>query len=55
MMNMEVSVPHGVTMDIVLPSAGGEQRQTVGFGEWSFQTTFRRDYEWPLMALKPKS
>jgi alpha-L-rhamnosidase len=54
-MYMTVTVPRGTVMEVVLPTESEEQRQTVGFGEWDFQTTFRRDYEWPVLPLKPKS
>ena len=55
-MQLSVSVPYGTTVEVVLPTMDkGERRETVGPGSWSFQTVFRRDYEWPVLPLKPKS
>ena len=51
-------MPHGVIAVIVLPDERGHQgemRKEVGHGDWKFQTTFRRDYEWPVKPLPPKS
>ena len=55
---LSTSVPHGVIAVIVLPDERGHQgemRKEVGPGDWKFQTTFRRDYEWPVKPLPPKS
>ncbi|KAK4233296.1 bacterial alpha-L-rhamnosidase-domain-containing protein [Achaetomium macrosporum] len=44
-------------MHVALPMLdAGENRETVvGPATWSFESTFRRDYEWPVQPLKPKS
>ncbi|KAF0324089.1 bacterial alpha-l-rhamnosidase domain protein [Colletotrichum asianum] len=54
-LQLEVSVPHGVTMEVVLPGIGGQTTQVIGAGEWNFRVTVKRDYEWPVLPLKPKS
>ena len=54
-MELSVSVPYDTTVEIVMPTEEGERRETVAAGTWSFQTTFRRGYEWPVLPLKPKS
>jgi alpha-L-rhamnosidase len=55
-MRVSVDVPYGVEVEVVLPMVdGGERREVVGHGSWVFETTFRRDYEWPVLPLKPKS
>ncbi len=52
---LDVSVPYGVIVEIIMPSDDGERKEDVGPGEWTFETTFSRDYEWPVEPLKPKS
>jgi alpha-L-rhamnosidase len=52
---LKVSVPHNMSVEVVLPNGQGEKRETVGAGEWLFETTFKRDYEWPIKPLNPKS
>ncbi|PIG86868.1 hypothetical protein AARAC_009005 [Aspergillus arachidicola] len=52
---LRVSVPHGTTCEVVYPSGSRENTETVGYGEWSFEAIFKRDYEWPLKPLPPKS
>jgi alpha-L-rhamnosidase len=56
-MRLSVSVPYGTTVEVVMPILdGGERQETmVGPGMWSFESTFRKDYEWPVLPLKPKS
>ncbi|KAL2851034.1 bacterial alpha-L-rhamnosidase domain protein [Aspergillus pseudoustus] len=54
-MVVHVSVPYSTTCEVVLPSLVGEKREIVGRGEWTFESEFRRDYEWPVKALPPKS
>jgi alpha-L-rhamnosidase len=56
-MRLSVSVPYGTTVEVVMPMLdAGEKRETVvGPCTWSFESTFRRDYEWPVLPLKPKS
>ncbi|KAE8326241.1 bacterial alpha-L-rhamnosidase-domain-containing protein [Aspergillus sergii] len=53
--HLRVSVPHGTTCEVVYPSRSGEKTETVGYGEWSFEAIFKRDYEWPIRPLPPKS
>ena len=55
LMNLDVTVPYGTTVEVVLPMGAGEKSETIGPGDWSFQTTFERVYEWPVPPLKPKS
>ncbi|KAH6671008.1 bacterial alpha-L-rhamnosidase domain protein [Halenospora varia] len=52
---VEVSVPYGTSCEVVLPESQGERCETVGAGNWIFRTTFKRDYEWPVQPLAPKS
>ncbi|KAL3458154.1 bacterial alpha-L-rhamnosidase domain protein [Aspergillus heterothallicus] len=54
-MAVHVSVPYNTTCEVVLPDRSGEKRELVGCGDWTFGTEFRRDYEWPVRALPPKS
>ncbi|PVH81391.1 glycoside hydrolase family 78 protein [Cadophora sp. DSE1049] len=52
---LSVSVPYGTSCEVVMPDGEGEKRESVGPGDWSFETTFKRDYEWPVLALGPKT
>ncbi|TEA11409.1 putative beta-glucosidase O [Colletotrichum sidae] len=54
-MELEVAVPYGVTVEVVLPGKDGERIEEVGAGTWEFETVVERDYEWPVLPLKPKS
>lgn len=57
-MDLSVDVPYGTSVEIILPSGTSgrtETLDTVGPGTWSFQTSFKRDYEWPVLPLPPKS
>lgn len=54
-LEVQVTVPSGMTCDIVLPEGSGQFQKTVGQGEWTFETDFVRDYEWPVKPLPPKS
>ncbi|CAG7915560.1 unnamed protein product [Penicillium olsonii] len=54
-LELRVSVPQGMACDVILPEGSGLLEQTVGPGEWKFQTTFIREYEWPLKPLPAKS
>ena len=53
--DLQISVPYGMTAEVILPDGESEKKETVGHGKWSFQSIFRRDYEWPVPPLKPKS
>lgn len=53
--DLKVSAPYGTTAEIILPDGEGNRTETVGAGNWSFKTTFTRDYEWPVLPLKAKS
>ncbi|KAF7586539.1 hypothetical protein BBP40_008694 [Aspergillus hancockii] len=52
---LKISVPYGTTCQAVYPSDSGEKTETVSHGDWSFDATFKREYEWPVMPLPPKS
>ncbi|KFX91577.1 hypothetical protein V490_05830 [Pseudogymnoascus sp. VKM F-3557] len=52
---IQVSVPYGVTLEVVVPQEKGEKTETVGVGEWVFESRLSRDYEWPIKPLPPKS
>ena len=54
-MKLQVSVLYGTSCEVVMPAGEGEKREMVGPGEWSFERTFKRDYEWPVLALGPKT
>ncbi|KAK4042809.1 eukaryotic translation initiation factor 3 subunit G [Parachaetomium inaequale] len=54
-MHLDVSVPYGTAVEVVLPTETGERQETVGAGTWSFETMFKGNYEWPVLPLKPKS
>jgi alpha-L-rhamnosidase len=53
--SIQVEVPPKTTAEVIIPSKEGERREEVGAGSWSFTSTFERDYEWPVLPLKPKS
>lgn len=52
---MNVSVPHNTICEVIFPDGSAVDKEIVGYGEWSFKRTFRRNYEWPVSALPPKS
>lgn len=52
---LKVSIPYGVTAEILIPEGTCERQQTVEHGNWSFETLFLPSYEWPVLPLKPKS
>lgn len=54
-LKVKVKVPPGMTCEIVLPVGFEELHRTVDQGEWTFETDFLRDYEWPVKPLPPKS
>ncbi|KAL0942730.1 bacterial alpha-l-rhamnosidase domain protein [Colletotrichum truncatum] len=54
-LNLKVSLPYGVTAEIILPNEASEKTEVTGPGEWTFQTEIKRDYEWPVLPLPPKS
>lgn len=54
-MKFNILVPYNTSCEVVLPDGEGEKRETVGPGDWSFETTFKRDYEWPVKPLSSKS
>jgi alpha-L-rhamnosidase len=52
---LNMSIPHGIIAEVVIPEGTGRRTQEVGVGDWSFQTSFLPNYEWPVVPLKPKS
>ncbi|KAJ4175228.1 hypothetical protein NW754_005648 [Fusarium falciforme] len=52
---LQATIPYGTRAQISLPKDKGEVTHEVGPGKWSFQSSFTRDYEWPVLPLKPKS
>jgi alpha-L-rhamnosidase len=52
---LKLSVPYGVTVEVAIPEGHVEKNVTVGHGQWSFETSFHADYEWPVEPLKAKS
>jgi alpha-L-rhamnosidase len=54
-LRLEVSVPYSTVCDVILRDGDGEKRETIGQGDWVFETNFTRDYEWPIEPLPPKS
>jgi len=56
-LRLNISAPYGTIVEIVYPQAQGysEPKEVIGPGEWSFESTFAREYEWPIIPLKPKS
>ncbi|ERS98770.1 hypothetical protein HMPREF1624_03960 [Sporothrix schenckii ATCC 58251] len=54
-MELSITVPRGTTVNVVLPTCEGTKTQSVGTGYWSLKTEFKRNYKWPVPALKPKS
>ncbi|PMD28818.1 glycoside hydrolase family 78 protein [Hyaloscypha variabilis F] len=54
-MKLKVSVPHNMSCEVIVPTWFDEKKELVGPGDWSFETVFKRDYEWPIKPLGPKS
>ncbi|RHZ58051.1 hypothetical protein CDV55_105643 [Aspergillus turcosus] len=54
-LRLEVSVPYSTTCEVILPDGDEEKMETVGQGDWVFETRFTRDHEWPVEPLPPKS
>lgn len=52
---ISVRVPPRTYAEVVLPSGSGVDVRDVGAGDWTFETTFERDFEWPMLPLPPKS
>ncbi|KAF5975159.1 bacterial alpha-l-rhamnosidase domain-containing protein [Fusarium coicis] len=53
--HIKVTVPPNTDAEIILPGLANEEAKEVGCGEWTFRSPFRRDYEWPVLPLPPKS
>jgi alpha-L-rhamnosidase len=46
---VEVTVPTGTTMEVVLPTVDGEKRvEVVGSGHWSFKCLSKKSHVWPV-------
>lgn len=54
-LEVKVTVPPGMTCEVILPEGSGELQKTVSQGNWTFETVFMRDYEWPVKPLPRKS
>lgn len=55
-MDLRIVAPCDTEVEVVLPGINGEEEtRLLGPGEWSLSTTFKRDYEWPVLPLPPKS
>jgi alpha-L-rhamnosidase len=52
---LQVSVPPGAIAEVVIPEGTGNKYETLGPGDWSFTTNFKRDYEWPIPSMPAKS
>ncbi|KAH7141712.1 bacterial alpha-L-rhamnosidase-domain-containing protein [Dactylonectria macrodidyma] len=52
---LEVMIPPNTRGEVILPEGRGQKIQELGPGQWSFQSAFTRDYEWPLNPLPSKS
>lgn len=52
---LEATIPPNTWGEVILPEGKKEKIQQVGPGQWSFQSVFTRDYEWPVLPLPPKS
>lgn len=52
---LEVTIPPNTRGEIIFPEGRGQKRQELGPGQWSFQSSFTRDYEWPISPLPSKS
>lgn len=52
---LHLKVPYNTSVEVVLPSIQGDARYYRGPGEWSFESTFTRDYTWPVKPLPSKS
>lgn len=51
-LNVDVEVPVGTTMEVVLPEGEGTKVETVKSGKWSFKTEYKREVEWPVKEIK---
>jgi alpha-L-rhamnosidase len=54
-LELKVVVPQGTTAEVILPDGLGQKIESVGPGVWTFQATFKRDYDWPISLLPAKS
>ncbi|KAJ4017519.1 hypothetical protein NW752_001427 [Fusarium irregulare] len=49
---VDVEVPVGTTMEVILPEGEGTKVETVESGKWSFKTEYKREVEWPVKETK---
>lgn len=52
--NIELVVPAGVTMEVVIPDGAGKREEVLACGKWSFETEYKRTYEWPVKPVPTK-
>jgi len=52
---IKAMIPANTIAEIVLPGLERGEVKEVGSGEWTFTSLFRREYEWPVLPLPPKS
>ncbi|KAJ4248748.1 hypothetical protein NW762_012586 [Fusarium torreyae] len=50
---IHVKVPINVTVEVVIPESDGERREVVVAGELELESTFERNYTWPVEPLDP--
>lgn len=53
--DLDLSIPYGVTAELVIPEGNSCKVLTVPYGEWDFHTLFLAQYTWPVEPLKSKS
>ncbi|KAM0540646.1 hypothetical protein ACHAPJ_013557 [Fusarium lateritium] len=52
LLSVDVEVPPGTTMEVVLPGREGTKTEIVGSGKWSFKVDYKRQGEWPVKEIK---
>ncbi|KAF5676708.1 bacterial alpha-l-rhamnosidase domain-containing protein [Fusarium circinatum] len=52
---IKATVPPNTVAEIIFPGSEKEEVKEVGCGQWTFSSLSKRDYEWPVLPLPPKS
>jgi alpha-L-rhamnosidase len=51
-LHVDVEVPTGTTMEVVLPDGNHNKTEIVGSGKWSFKAKYEKRSEWPVKETK---
>jgi alpha-L-rhamnosidase len=50
-MSLHVAVPYDTICEVVLPDGEGELVKSIGAGDWSFETVWKKGYIWPVPPI----